>query len=288
MPSFVLSVAARLAQWLPLPVKKIFYRLGPLSRLIRGALNRAGPESLAEFTIPAGPLSGRRLLLNYRTDKSYWLGTYEPEVQAAIQAFVKPGAVAYDAGANIGYNTLHLALAAGANGKVFAFEPHPGNLERLRANLALNPDLNNIAVIPKAVTDSEAEVNFLIHSSNNMGKVGASLGRQDQKYVQEIQVQATSLDHFVFAQGHPQPDVIKIDIEGGEILAISAMQRILKERRPLLFIEFHGHESVQGAWTVLEETGYSLHRMQPGYPRITQTEALDWKAYLLARPPAVP
>jgi FkbM family methyltransferase len=286
MPNLALSIAARLASWLPLPVKKIFYRLGPFSKLIRGFLNRAGPQNLAEFAIPTGPLSGRRLRLNYRTDKSYWLGTYEPEVQAAIQAFVKPGAVAYDIGANIGYNTLHLALAAGANGKVFAFEPHPGNLERLRANLALNPDLDNITIIPKAVTDSEANVKFLIHSSNNMGKVGASLGRQDQKYEQEIQVQATSLDHFVFAQGHPQPDVIKIDIEGGEILAISAMPRILKETRPLLFIEFHGHESVEGAWSVLEEAGYTLHRMQLGYPRITQREALDWKAYLLARPPA--
>ena len=67
-----------------------------------------------------------------KTEKSRWLGTYEPELQAALREFMKPGMTVYDVGANIGYVTLMLAHRTGARGKVFAFEALPVNVERLR------------------------------------------------------------------------------------------------------------------------------------------------------------
>ncbi len=75
--------------------------------------------------------------LDLQSEKDYWLGTYEPELQAVLADLVQPGMVAYDVGANIGYISLLLARRVGEAGKVFAFEALPANLERLRLNLAL-------------------------------------------------------------------------------------------------------------------------------------------------------
>jgi hypothetical protein len=47
-----------------------------------------------------------------QVDKDYWLGTYEPELQAALREFIQPGMVTYDIGANIGYVSLLMAKAA--------------------------------------------------------------------------------------------------------------------------------------------------------------------------------
>jgi len=75
--------------------------------------------------VAAGGLQGLRLSLDMQTEKDYWLGTYEPELQAAVADLVKPGMQVYDVGANIGYVSLLLARRVGAAGHVYAFEALP-------------------------------------------------------------------------------------------------------------------------------------------------------------------
>ncbi|MBI2331372.1 MAG: FkbM family methyltransferase, partial [Chloroflexi bacterium] len=142
----LLALAAFAARVLPMPVKRAIYRLGPLARAVRGGLNRAAPHGLAEVTVAGGGLAGLRLQLDMQKEKDYWLGTYEPELQAALRDLARPGMTAYDVGAHIGYISLLLARAVSPSGRVFAFEPLPANLERLQANLTLNPDIRNVTV----------------------------------------------------------------------------------------------------------------------------------------------
>ena len=138
MANVILRIAATAANRLPLPVKRSFYRFAPLARLIRGSLNLAAPQGLTTIEVAGGALAGKRISLNLQEETYYWLGTYEPELQQAIKELVKPGMVAYDVGANIGYITILLAQAVGEAGRVFAFEALPGNVERLRVNLGFN------------------------------------------------------------------------------------------------------------------------------------------------------
>ena len=134
-----------------------------------------------------------------------------------------PGAVIYDVGANIGYVSLLLAKAAGEAGKVFAFEALPSNVDQLRRNVALNAMEKRVTVIDRAVTQATGPVRFLVHASGGMGKVAGSAGRED-KYESEVTVPGISLDEFVYGQGNPPPQVVKMDIEGGEVLALPGMQ----------------------------------------------------------------
>ncbi len=277
----LLSLAAAAARWLPAPLKEALYRLGPVSRGLRAALNSAAPQGLSEVTVTGGELAGAKLLLDMQTEKDYWLGTYEMNLQQAIRDWAQPGMVAYDVGANIGYVSLLLAKRVGENGKVFSFEPLPDNQERLQKNVALNPNLS-VRLIPKAVADKAGETTFLVHSSGGMGKLQGSFGK-NVDFATQMEVETIGLDDFVYKEKNAAPNIIKIDIEGGEVQALKGMQRLLKKAKPILLIELHGHEAAHAAWTVLREADYNLYFMRAGYPKITAPEELGKKSYVVAR-----
>lgn len=63
--------------------------------------------------------------LDWSINKAYVFGVYEPDVVAAMRAYVKQGMTAVDCGAHIGYFTLLLVKLVGETGKIYAFEPLP-------------------------------------------------------------------------------------------------------------------------------------------------------------------
>jgi len=278
---YFLSFASFLARILPLSVKQSLYRFPILARFIRSSINASVDEGLTVIEVAAGDLKGYKVLLNLKAEKSRWLGTYELELQAALREFLRPGMTVYDVGANIGYVTLMMAHNCGSAGRIFAFEALPANVERIRKNIALN-NLSNVTVVSAAVTDKTAPVKFYVHDSVGMGKAAGSAGRREEQYKAEITVPGLSLDEFVYGQEQAAPEAVKMDIEGGEVLALPGMIRILREAHPILFLELHGPESEKAAWETLSAAGYSLHAMESGYPRIESPEQLGWKAYVVA------
>jgi FkbM family methyltransferase len=283
MRKFLLNAAAMAAKILPVSIKQAIYKNRALANFIRGRLNRAAPTGLTQVKIAAGDLAGYQIVLDMQADKDYWLGTYEPELQAALRELVSPGATIYDVGANIGYVSLLLAKAAGDGGKVFAFEALPENVERWHKNATINGMEGRMQLFAGAVTKSAGPVQFLVHASGGMGKAAGSAGRQDE-YVSEVTVPGISLDEFVYTQGNPPPQVVKMDIEGGEVLALPGMEQVLTQARPLMLMELHGHESCRVAWDMLNAAGYQICWMRKGYPVVPSLEAMDWKAYIVARP----
>ncbi len=279
----ILNFVAGISRVLPASFKKILYGLGPITESIREILNRAAPIGLTEAEISAGALAGMNMRLDLQTEKDYWLGIYETDLQAAICDLVEPGWVAYDVGANIGYISLMLARLVGSTGKIFAFEALPSNIERLRENVSLNDFNSRVQVIHGAVGSTSAPVKFMVGPSGTMGKTEGSAGRTEG-HVESIDVPGYTLDDFVYRDGNPSPQIIKIDIEGGEVLALPGMKRLLAEVRPLIFLELHGPEAARVAWETLRAAGYNIARMKRGYSTVPTLDALDWKSYLIALP----
>ena len=277
-----LSCASYLARTLPPAAKNLLRRFPFLAKLIRSSIDTAVRNELAAVQIAAGTIRGYRILLNLKTEKSQWLGSYEPQLEAALHKFLQPGMTAYDVGANIGYVTLMIAHNLGAGGRTYAFEALPANVERIRQTAALNR-LNQVTVIHAAVTNRSGPVTFLLHESGGMGKTAESAGGHGHHSKGEIKVPGLSLDEFVYQQGNPAPDAVKMDIEGGEILALPGMKRILAEHHPLLFLELHGPDAQRMAWEFLTAEGYSFQKMAAGYPRIFSREKLTWQAFIIAR-----
>ena len=282
--NLLLSFASYMAQILPQSLIRFLYRNPTLSNLIRDGLNWAAPEKLNEVTIAAGGAEGMLMQLDLQTEKDYWLGTYEAELQAATKNLVDPGDIVYDIGANIGFMTLLFAKRTGPKGHVYAFEALPTNIDRLIQNVKINDYQDRVTVIQAAVLDQSGEVEFLIGPSTGMGKVTGSAGRSSVEYQESIRVEGLSIDDFIGNSGNPLPDIIKIDIEGGEILALPGMINLLREQQPVLVIELHGTEAAQITWQVLTQEHYKICKMAPNYPQINQVQDLDWKSYLVAFP----
>jgi len=278
-----LRFAAFIARVLPDSIKRGIYRFKPLAKFVRGTLNKAAPTGLTEVTVAAGGVAGMKMLLDLQLEKDYWLGTYETDLQTAVDDLIQPGWVAYDVGANIGYVSLLLAEKLGDAGKIFAFEALPDNLARLRTHIEINELASRVIVIPGAVTATSEPVRFLVGPSGAMGKVEGSAGRSEG-HRESIEVSGIALDDFVYHGGNPIPQVVKMDIEGGEVLALQGMLHLLSEAHPLILLELHGPDAARAAWDTLIAAEYQICRMEHGYPRVHSLAELDWKAYLVAMP----
>ncbi len=213
---------------------------------------RLVPE-LKPLPIVSGPLRGKRWLSTSGTH-GCWLGTYESDLQALIVSCIKPGQVFYDIGANVGFFSLLASMCVGTNGQVVAFEPLPRNLELLRANLALN-SVGNAKVLPSAVADAAGSATFSDEGSPSMGRMGASRG---------ITVPVVSIDDLVAQDILSPPDVIKMDIEGAESLALAGASTTLSVHRPLVLLSTHGFQQHEACCAMLERIGYSVRLRRDG------------------------
>jgi FkbM family methyltransferase len=277
-----MRLAAAAARRLPLRVRLALYRLGPVTHLLRRALTRAAPSGVHPVRVAAGDLAGMWLLLDLQVDKDLWLGTYEPDVAAAIRHFAPPGGVAYDLGANIGYSTLLLVRAVGAAGQVFAFEPLAANVERLRAAVARNGLDPQVTIVPSAVGAVSGRAAFLVHASGSMGRLAGDIGRGDG-FMGSVEVDAQSLDDFVFGLGRPAPGLVKLDLEGGEGAALRGMRRLLTESSPTLLVEVHGADAAAEVSRELDAAGYAIQRVPGGDP-VERRIPIRLPKHILARP----
>lgn len=153
--------------------------------------------------------------------------TYEPHVARQARALLRPGMRVIDLGANIGYYTLLAAARVGSTGRVAAFEPDPANAALLARSVAAN-GFTNITLFACAAASARAAVNLLLDDSNGRLVSADTPGAR--------RVQAVALDQLL---GPDYPvDLIKMDIEGAEGLALAGMQGIIAANRPTIICEF--------------------------------------------------
>jgi FkbM family methyltransferase len=222
---------------------------GRLPGRVLRALLRLIPKE-ATLRVVQGPLRGQRWIAGAGTH-GCWLGSYEAQKQREIARTLRPGAVVYDVGANVGFYTLLSARLVGRAGRVLAFEPLPRNLEYLNRHLALN-DVRNVLVMPVAVGREGGTALFDAGRDPSEGRLSEDGG---------LEVTVVSLDE-VGAQGEvPPPDLIKMDIEGAELEALRGATRLLTENRPILFLATHGREVHASCCRLLTDLGYNLRSL---------------------------
>lgn len=227
----------------------------------------------------SGPFKGQRLCVNRQHEKYFWFGTHEPDVQWAVKRAVRPGMIVYDVGGHVGFFSIALARLVGPRGRVFAFEPYPPNVARLRAAVAANR-LSNLEVIPLAVSADCGASRFGVARASTMGKL---LEGQADTGADALTVETVSIDAFVYVQGHPSPDLIKIDVEGAESGVLEGARMHLQQGRPILIIEIHGERQAAAVAEILDRCAYSV-RALTGEPLPASPDRLR-PGHYLAYPP---
>jgi FkbM family methyltransferase len=187
-----------------------------------------------------------------------------------IQACLHEGSVIYDVGAHVGAVTFGAARLAGSTGCVVAFDVDPENIASLQECCRLNHYEERIRVVHTAVWSSNKEVAFRRGLTRRSHGGVMSDGLQPVRADGEIlAVTSTTLDAFIASQG-PTPDLIKIDVEGGEYEVLRGGEVLFKRDRPRVIIEVHHEDVMDPIEKWIEEFRYkALWSVPPsGFPRM--------------------
>lgn len=215
----------------------------------------------APVPILQGPLRGK-LWIKGSSDNGCWLGSFEHEKQRLMSSMLRPGDTMYDVGANVGYYTLLASHRVGPNGHVVAFEPLPSNVQLIQRHLRLNR-ARNVVVEEAAVSDHDGRARFAPHASNAMGKL-SDTGNVD--------VMMVSLDSIVKSGRFPDPNVLKVDVEGAELAVLRGAVGLLERARPTILLATHGADVHHQCCAFLESSGFFL---RPLDSTITNIDATD-------------
>jgi FkbM family methyltransferase len=138
-----------------------------------------------------------------------------------------------DVGAHVGVHALSAARRLrelGAGGRVVAFEPTTDSAAAIRAGAARNGLA--VEVVESALGDHEGTVE--IHGDPRYGDHDAGVRSQFGEGAVVQRAPVTTLDAWAAATGLDRLDVVKLDIEGAEILALRGAQETLRRLRPRL------------------------------------------------------
>jgi FkbM family methyltransferase len=173
-------------------------------------------------------------------------GKFDDFLYEALQPRLNvKGLVCWDIGAHIGYHSLGLA-ALGA--RVLAFEPNKANAVRFKEHLERNRELaKRMRLREEALSNCDGEVTFVQCRDISTGSSGSHLAealppleRDAYKGLFEnVRCRAHKIDTLVGKEGEPEPDLLKIDVEGGELMVLQGGIELLRRKKPLILMEVH-------------------------------------------------
>lgn len=158
---------------------------------------------------------------------------HEPSETRCIRDCLAPGGTFVDVGANIGYYSVLAATAVGPEGRVYAFEPEPVNFATLGRNVALN-GLANVVAEPRACSDRTGTIPLYLDETN----AGGHHLHDSKDGAAATMIGTVALDEYFAESGRPI-DLIKMDIQGHEPVALRGMMNLLRRNpRTKLITEF--------------------------------------------------
>jgi FkbM family methyltransferase len=227
--------------------------LASVQRLARAASGAIGRESwLIRQLRPAYEstlqiLSGERGVpweingVPFRIDPRYrtqLAENYEADVAHFLSEKIRPGAICFDVGANVGAYVLQFAHWTGPTGRVVGFEPNPLAVEVLSEHVQFNGFDPIVSIEKSAVGSSTGTKTMYRSAADGMSRLAEQNSLLDS--AERITVPVITIDDFC-ARTKLEPDWILIDIEGFELAALSGAARTIERRRGNLglVVEIH-------------------------------------------------
>jgi FkbM family methyltransferase len=221
-----------------------------------------------DVRIPVGVGAGLRFNAG-SSNPAYALGTNELPVQHALSAYLKPGHIFYDIGANVGFFTVIAARLVGSTGHVYAFEPLPDNTTRLRRNVELN-GFRQVTVLEKAVSKAAGRGELQISRLSGGSSLSTVAPPADLQGT--ISIDLVSVDDLIAQSEVAAPNVVKIDVEGAELDVLLGMSRTMQTHRPVIIYEIDDSDAdsfarkQEACQSLLRPLGYRVTLLEDSYP----------------------
>ena len=194
-------------------------------------LSKACVRSIIEALLR---LQGTRLpaYFSLRDKLSYLLHGLEPSLVKVATGILRPGDTVVDIGANVGFLTRTFASLVGKSGMVWAFEPDPTTFECLLYNTRTLPQVSAYQV---AISDQIGDMTLYLHPTSGMSNSLVNAWRGSSN----ITVTTSTLDALMTRSISAPVRLIKIDVEGAELLVLYGMQETLRApSSPQVIFEF--------------------------------------------------
>src|SRR5450759_179457 len=214
------------------------------------AIRRIVGKSTA-LPIVAGRLKGKKWIVAAGIPQI--IGRWQELYTDKFAESIYQSSVVYDVGAHGGWYTLLASELVGPRGKVVAFEPLPSAQTLLKRNVEINHCIN-VQIVEAAVSDSDGTATFLAMTEGNLGSLSPTYGPITTT------VKTVKIDSLVKKKTIPAPGVIKMDIEGGELVALKGAESTLIEHAPMIFLETHGFDMCVDCCRLLTSLGYAVER----------------------------
>jgi len=169
---------------------------------------------------------------------------YDSDLMKSAFSDLDVNEVSVDVGANIGFWTIAIAQhikKMGGIGKVFAFEAHPKNYERLIENIYLNGLSDYISAHNIALSDNNGTLQLVLRedfeNGATTGNASISVGNEFDKSFSTISVEAKTADDLFSLLNIKRVGFVKIDIEGHEDFFFRGAEKTLRDSRPTVLME---------------------------------------------------
>lgn len=204
---------------------------------LAGVLDVPAAEVAGRNGTLAGYLDDGGVFVPYLCDRSWFWNAIE-FINSVF--YGRAGGTFIDIGANIGAVVVPIAKA-NPSVDCFAFEPEANNFLALTHNIARNGVSNNVKAYELALAEADGAVTFELADTNfgdhRLRKPGAGTARFNEEVRATIEVSARRLDDVLAAHALAPPLVVKIDVQGAELMVLAGGQTILRAA-DVLVIEY--------------------------------------------------
>src|SRR5690554_6124156 len=153
-------------------------------------------------------------------------------------ALVQNNAKVFDLGCNVGYTSL-IAGIQEKNTDILLVDPNPEALAKASQNMIINGFGIKCKFISAFVGEEDGEkINFYTVGSGAAGSMFSSHAETATALNSFYEVEKITIDTLIKKVGYI-PDLIKIDVEGAETLALLGAKQTAKEQNVKFFIEMH-------------------------------------------------
>lgn len=153
-------------------------------------------------------------------------------------ALAKNSENVFDLGCNIGYNSLIAAIQK-TNKNILLVDPNPEVLAKAAQNMIYNGFGIKSKFVSAFIGDKDGEkLNFYTIGSGAAGSMYSSHATTAAAVNSFYEVEKTTIDTLVSRVGF-FPDLVKIDVEGAEYLAVLGAKDTAAQQKTKFFIEMH-------------------------------------------------
>lgn len=193
-----------------------------------------------EFTVKSGSNTFQLMHFGHQVENEiFWEGLFagwEKESMKAWGELVKNSQVILDIGANTGLYSMASA-SLNSQAEIYAFEPVPRVFEKLNKNIQLNSGCN-IKAYELGISNYTGSASIFDPGTDHLLSVTINEDRSIEGVrTTEKSVQVTRLDHWIEKNNLSKIDLIKLDVEYHEPMAIEGMGKYLELFRPSFLIE---------------------------------------------------